>query len=1295
MRRRKIIKIPIYILTVIFICSIFSNAEYVKGASAGYHDVTHTWNHTSKNGSSDCGGCTAVEGKTNCGTCPNASGKVLCTATSTSQYETVSVYCGACSKTHSLQLTVSKCSKSCGLDYKVIFSSECNKNYAAGRTYSGYNNVTTHQNVTCTTCGGDGALNTTCTRCNGKGWNYKCTNTNCAQNYDAKWDHWTTESGYNPVCYAAPNTYSVKYNGNGNTGGSMSNSSHTYDTAKALTGNGFTKNGYTFAGWATSSTGAVAYGNGASVKNLTTTNNGTVNLYAKWNAITYSVKYNANGGSGTMSNSSHTYDTAKTLTTNTFTRTGYTFLGWSTSSTATTATYADAASVKNLTATNGGTVNLYAVWQAHTYDVVYNANDGSGTMSNSNHTYDSAKTLTANAFTRVGYTFLGWSTISTSTSATYTNQQSVKNLTATKNGTVNLYAIWKANTYTITYDGNGATSGSMNKSTHTYDTDKNLTANAFVKDGYEFAGWSTSYNATSVTYTDKQSVKNLKSAQDDNITLYAIWKRIEKTVTYNANGGTLENGKATDTKNYYINDAVNLELIANKTGFTFIGWALHPTDGGVLENYNMPNENVTLYARYTIPVSGLAPKAFFAVWNPSNTSKRHQFDVPVNRETKNGYVYAISGLNATTSALGVNVEGAFFVYDNANNYSATTFTNSGTPNDNPIIPTIPNIYKQTTVFKFYDIAASDYTVVTLEEDVVEGVTYKPLTLPTTLNGVEYKLPDGYFGGVSFSSTTGNTSASATYVVSKEETHTYVYQPKDYIVTLDANGGKHENGNGTISHIVTYSGYYGSLPTPTREGYTFLGWYTEKSVSSGTTNGTRISATDLYETTSNTTLYAAWKVNSYNIVFDYGTNGGVNTHNEATKTVAVNYGATVTPNLLVENGVRDGWEFVGWSKNPASKTNDASFTMSVPSNGDSIMLFAIYKKTYTYTFKDRVGDQVVSCTLYNKDTFGEITTPNIRDFAEWTALGWTTKADASEQYEKAQGTSFEMFDTSPATTTYYAVYKKHISVNFEVTDDCNVIESIEKDLYYNTKGNETKLTFTAPIPSERKDYSFVKWICSNGNEYVYTNGQANNWTITTSDSLTFTSVWNAYPKLYVNNHYYTLNSAVAGEITSEDLLKDALATDEEDGDITDINKLYIVNFDPSEYTSLTCGAEFSITYRVVDNFGHIIEKEALVYITDTATRKDTHVTASRFIEERYLSGLAEKSIWKTNLVYKTALSNALTNRSEKTSLEGMKYTFSITDLKAMKEYVKTNGFSDIENENGRFGFKNLFIKNYEG
>ena len=159
------------------------------------------------------------------------------------------------------------------------------------------------------------------------------------------------------------NIYTVKYDGNGNTGGSTANSSHTYDTAKALTANGYTRTGYSFNGWNTKADGSgTAYADKASVKNLSSTNGATVTLYVQWTANKYTVTYNANGGTGTMANQELTYDKSATLNANTFKRTGYRFNGWNTKADGTGTSYADKASVKNLTANSGGTVTLYAKW---------------------------------------------------------------------------------------------------------------------------------------------------------------------------------------------------------------------------------------------------------------------------------------------------------------------------------------------------------------------------------------------------------------------------------------------------------------------------------------------------------------------------------------------------------------------------------------------------------------------------------------------------------------------------------------------------------------------------------------------------------------------------------------------------------------------------------------------------------------------------------------------------------------------------------------------------------------------
>ena len=172
------------------------------------------------------------------------------------------------------------------------------------------------------------------------------------------------EYDYDPI------SYTITYTMNGGTNSSANPSS--YNVLYGVIFSNPSRTGYQFKNWTIGGTAVTGINAGANASfssasdlyskcSARTTGNKTV--VANWTANTYTVKYNGNGStSGSTASSSHTYGTAKALTANGFVKTGYKFLGWSTSSTATTATYTDKQSVSNLTSTNGGTVNLYAVW---------------------------------------------------------------------------------------------------------------------------------------------------------------------------------------------------------------------------------------------------------------------------------------------------------------------------------------------------------------------------------------------------------------------------------------------------------------------------------------------------------------------------------------------------------------------------------------------------------------------------------------------------------------------------------------------------------------------------------------------------------------------------------------------------------------------------------------------------------------------------------------------------------------------------------------------------------------------
>lgn len=147
----------------------------------------------------------------------------------------------------------------------------------------------------------------------------------------------------------------------------------------------------------------------------------------------YTISYNANGGSGAPGSQTKWKDQTLKLSTTKPTRTGYSFQGWSTSSTATSATYSAGG---NYTANAAAT--LYAVWKANTYQVIFNANGGSGAPSAQTKTYGVTLTLSGVKPTRTNYNFLGWGTSASATAVTYNPGGSY-----TANTGITLYAVWE------------------------------------------------------------------------------------------------------------------------------------------------------------------------------------------------------------------------------------------------------------------------------------------------------------------------------------------------------------------------------------------------------------------------------------------------------------------------------------------------------------------------------------------------------------------------------------------------------------------------------------------------------------------------------------------------------------------------------------------------------------------------------------------------------------------------------------------------------------------------------------
>jgi uncharacterized repeat protein (TIGR02543 family) len=403
-------------------------------------------------------------------------------------------------------------------------------------------------------------------------------------------------------------------------------STQAANTTTNLTANTFSRTGYTFSGWNTLANpagGGISYADGdpyAFTSDIT--------LFAQWSVNQYVVTFNANTGTYAANTDPKTaslnYNSdALTQVPESPTKTGHTFLGWNTSSTATTAlsTY--------LVPANAAT--LYAVWSKNSYVITFDAATNGGVFATSpTDTRTVSVEFELNALnsaptnpSKVGQSFLGWNTNAAATTA----------LTSYTVGTspVTLYAIYVSGPvyFTVSFSGNTPTSGSPSSSSETQTSTGgsiNLaTVGSLEKTHYTFGGWSltgTGPALSGATYTPSS-----------NVTLLAIWVPANYTLTYIAGTGGTITGTATQTITYG-SDGTAVTGAPN-TGYQFVNWS-----GGFTSNPRT-DTNISANATYT---------ANFQLISYSITFNFNYSGAPSNEiKTLNHFVDALSNANKPTS----------------------------------------------------------------------------------------------------------------------------------------------------------------------------------------------------------------------------------------------------------------------------------------------------------------------------------------------------------------------------------------------------------------------------------------------------------------------------------------------------------------------------------------------------------------------------------------------------------------------------------------------------------------------
>ena len=613
----------------------------------------------------------------------------------------------------------------------------------------------------------------------------------------------------------------------------------------------------------------------------------TVTIYVSTGKKDIKVTLNGNGGTASTGvinvHANEPYGTIPEAS-----RDGYKFEGWFTAAT----------EGKEITSTTTVTETLdhtlYARWSANSYTVKFEANGGSVSKTSKTVVHDDVYGDLPTP-TRNGYGFDGWYTAADG--GTKILPTTTVNITSEQK----LYAHWSAGKLTVKFDVNGGDTavGSISVS-----FDKQYgTLPTPTRSGYDFAGW-----FTSATGGEKvESTTIVKKSEEH--TLYAHWTEAVFTVTFNAKGGSV----STASKQVTYGSIYGTLPVPTRAGYTFVAWSTDEAGRNKVSQDSTVTEktNHTLYAQwslgsYTVILNanggnvsaGSMTVTYSSVYGaiPSASRTGYKFD--------GWYTDATGGSKVTDSTkVSIASDHTLFAHWIANTYTASFDANGGS------------------------VSTSSKTVTF---DSAYG------TLPAATR-------EGYGFGGWYTAANGGTSVNESSIVTIADNHTlYAHwsEPNTYTVTFNENGGTLSGDN---FKNVKYNSTYGTMPTPTRTGYTFDGWYTSESGGSKVTDSTKMT------TASNHTLYAHWMANKYTVTFN--ANGGSSSTSSKEVTYDTNYGTLPTP-------TRTGYTFDGWYTAASGGSEVTSSTkMTTASNHSLYAQWTVNK--YTVLFDANGGSSSTS------------------------------------------------------------------------------------------------------------------------------------------------------------------------------------------------------------------------------------------------------------------------------------------------------------------------------------------------
>lgn len=603
------------------------------------------------------------------------------------------------------------------------------------------------------------------------------------------------------------------------------------------------------------------------------------------------------------------------------TREGYTFLGWSTESEGSTQDFSNKKYSSVFGKEDGW---LYAIWKIKQFKITTSTANAHGTITES-MTVDWGSTATVEMKPNEGYRVStykvdGGNAITSTVQAGTSDYYTFRNVTADHAISVTFAPI----TYTIRYNGNGATSGATANSTHTYDATKKLRANGFSRTGYNFAGWATSANGN-IVYKNEESVTNLSAKQSDIFDLYAVWAANEYVMTLDEN-----NRSNLKTKNVVYDQPYGTFDVPSQTGYTYVGWRVgkrlidETTFNGSSTYINLGRTYM-----YTDRITVMA-RAYMDDWT------QYKNDMRIISCTEGG------GWNLEQSGEYLQ----FAIYDSGVGYkvakSNISFANLGS-GWHTFVATFDGEYARLYI---------DGRLVGTSAKFSSGkIGYHPSN--SILVGAEAgssSSPVGaYFKGkISYVSIFNSSNYYTKDTISSAKCPAYNtvavahWTPNKYNVKFQANDAsiteqlwdyagsagytssnagsyskyKHNNSRTAELNEANYITFDGQLsfytPIPIRLGHTFKGWYSAASdgVKVANSDGSLVAnvsgftgANKEWKSAKETTLYAQWTTNEY--LVDYDLKGGTKGSTSPSK-------YTFGTNTTISDPTRTGYTFAGWS-----------------------------------------------------------------------------------------------------------------------------------------------------------------------------------------------------------------------------------------------------------------------------------------------------------------------------------------------------------------------------------------------